>query len=96
MPLGVYIAVPFCKSKCSFCNFAAGVFSRDLLQSFVDRVCDHIARTEETAASLGVALEHEVDTIYLGGGTPTTLEPEQLSGLLSCVRNHFRVTDAAD
>ena len=96
MPLGIYIAVPFCKSKCSFCNFAAGVFSRDLLQSFVDRVCDHIARTEETAASLGVAFECEVDTIYLGGGTPTTLEPEQLSGLFSCVRNHFRVTDDAE
>jgi len=95
MPTGIYISVPFCKQKCSFCNFASGVFSRHLMQRYVERVCDDISHVGSTAASLGGALDRSVDTVYFGGGTPTTLAPEQLSQLFSAVRNVFDVaTDA--
>jgi len=96
MPTGFYISVPFCKQKCSFCNFASGVFSRDLVQRYVDRVCDDIAHAKSTAASLGATFDRSVDTVYFGGGTPTTLAPGQLSQLLSAVRNAFDVTDTAE
>lgn len=96
MPLGIYISVPFCKSKCSFCNFASGVFSRDLLQCFVDRVCNDMAYAGESVAALGGVLEREVETIYVGGGTPTTLAPEQLSQLFTTLRNNFAVLHDAE
>ena len=43
MPLGLYISVPFCRTKCSYCNFASDVFSRAVFQRYVDRVCSDIA-----------------------------------------------------
>src|SRR3954466_16206536 len=96
MPTGIYISVPFCKQKCSFCNFASGVFSRDLMQRYVDRVCGDIAHAEAAAISLGTHLDQHGDTIYLGGGTPTTLAPEQLSQLFSAVGKAFDVTAHAE
>ena len=95
MPTGIYISVPFCKQKCSFCNFASGVFSRGLMQRYVDRVCNDIAVAQSTVASLGADFDSRIDTVYLGGGTPTTLAPEQLSQVFSAVRHAFDVdTDA--
>jgi oxygen-independent coproporphyrinogen-3 oxidase len=96
MPTGIYISVPFCRQKCSFCNFASGVFSRDLVQRFVDRVCNDIARADVLADSVGARFDRTVDTIYLGGGTPTTLLPQQLSQLLASVRSKFNVVDDAE
>ncbi len=83
MPLGVYISIPFCRSKCSYCNFASGVFSGAMFGSYVDRVCDDISRAGEIALKMQGHLEREVETIYLGGGTPTVLAPadgDDLSG----------------
>src|SRR5437588_5153305 len=71
--LGLYISVPFCRSKCSFCNFASGVFSRDKMNGYVARLQDEIAGAEALAASFGARFERELDSVYLGGGTPTTL-----------------------
>ena len=78
VPLGVYISVPFCRTKCTYCNFASGVFSRAVFKRYVDRVCSDIASAERDAADMGGKFEREVDSIYLGGGTPTVLEPAQL------------------
>src|SRR6201993_98367 len=68
--LGIYISVPFCKTKCSYCNFASDVFSRAVFARYVDRVCGDIQSARNTAAEMGGHLEAEVDSIYLGGGTP--------------------------
>jgi oxygen-independent coproporphyrinogen-3 oxidase len=96
MALGIYISVPFCRSKCSFCNFASGVFSRDRLQRYVDRILADIAASPRLAEGVGADLDRDVDTLYLGGGTPSTLAPEQLEQLVRAVRGHFQVTPQAE
>jgi oxygen-independent coproporphyrinogen-3 oxidase len=94
--LGIYISVPFCRTKCSYCNFASDVFSRVVFQKYVDRVGEDIARAPQTAAEMGGHFEREVDSIYLGGGTPTVLEPAQLERLFAAVRGHFEVAANAE
>jgi len=96
MPVGVYISVPFCRSKCSFCNFASGVFPRDKMNGYVERVKMEIAHAERLAHSLGAAFEKEVDSIYLGGGTPTTLAPEHLGQLFDALHHGFEIRPDAE
>jgi oxygen-independent coproporphyrinogen III oxidase len=95
VPLGIYISVPFCRTKCSYCNFASDVFSRAVFERYVDRVCADIAHASQSAAELGGRIEQQVDSIYLGGGTPTVLEAGQLRRIFDAVRAQFSVlTDA--
>jgi oxygen-independent coproporphyrinogen-3 oxidase len=97
MPLGLYISVPFCKQKCTFCNFASGVFPREKMQSYVDRVCDDMAHADEIADyALGRLDDRHVDSVYLGGGTPTVLAPEQLCQLFDAARKNFAVQPDAE
>jgi len=69
LALGIYISVPFCRTKCSYCNFTSDVFSRVVFERYVDRVCAHIRNAPQIAAEMGSRIEPEVDSIYLGGGT---------------------------
>src|SRR6476646_7970399 len=96
MPLGLYLSVPFCRTKCTFCNFASDVFSRALFEHYVDRVCADIHTTLETAKQMGGRLEPEVDSLYLGGGTPTFLDCQQLERLCVTVRQNFRLLSEAE
>jgi putative oxygen-independent coproporphyrinogen III oxidase len=96
MPVGVYISVPFCRTKCSFCNFASDVFSRGRMQGYVDRVVQDIAAAPSVAQEFEAELPREADSIYLGGGTPSTLAPEQLIQLFDAVRKNFGVSDDAE
>src|ERR1700739_1411914 len=83
--LGVYISVPFCRTKCSYCNFASDVFSRAVFARYVDRVCSDIENAMKTVAEMGGRVDPEVDSIYLGGGTPTLLEAAQLHRMFDAV-----------
>jgi oxygen-independent coproporphyrinogen-3 oxidase len=95
VPLGIYISVPFCKTKCSYCNFASDVFSRVVFERYVDRVSADIENAPRIAQEMSGQIEKEVDSIYLGGGTPTVLEIEQLQRIFAAVRTQFDVrTDA--
>jgi len=96
VPLGIYISVPFCRTKCSYCNFASDVFSNKVFERYVDRVCSDIAGAEQTARDMGGRLEREVDSIYLGGGTPTVLEAGQLQRMFNSVPNEFSVSADAE
>ena len=96
MPLGIYISVPFCKTKCSYCNFASDVFSRAVFERYVDRVCIDISNAPQIATEMGGHLDQEVDSIYLGGGTPTVLEVQQLQRLFDTVRQQFEVRPDAE
>jgi oxygen-independent coproporphyrinogen-3 oxidase len=89
--LGIYISVPFCRTKCSYCNFASDVFSRVVFERYVDRVCADVARSSQIAQEMGGQIEHEVDSIYLGGGTPTVLDPAQLQRIFDAARCQFSV-----
>ena len=96
VPLGIYISVPFCRTKCSFCNFASDVFSRAVFERYVDRVCADVATAPHLANEMGGELDDEVDSIYLGGGTPTVLDPAQLQRIFDAVRNQFSVSPDAE
>jgi len=96
MALGIYISVPFCRTKCSYCNFASDVFSRAVFDRYVDRVCADIAHAPQTAEEMGGHFEHEVDSIYLGGGTPTVLEAAQLQRIFDAVRGQFSLRPDAE
>jgi oxygen-independent coproporphyrinogen-3 oxidase len=96
MPLGIYISVPFCRTKCSYCNFASDVFSRVVFERYVDRVCADIENAPQVAAERGGQMERTVDSIYLGGGTPTVLEGAQLERMFDAVQRRFEVTRAAE
>jgi len=94
--LGIYISVPFCRTKCSYCNFASDVFSRAMFEKYVNRVCANIIRSDHIAEEMGGQFEREVDSIYLGGGTPTVLEGAQLIRMFDAVRSQFTVTPEAE
>ena len=96
MPLGLYISVPFCRTKCSFCNFASGVFSRPLLERYVAHLERDLRRAELIAEQAGGCFEREVDSIYLGGGTPSILAPEQLKRIFASIDGSFAVQSAAE
>jgi oxygen-independent coproporphyrinogen-3 oxidase len=96
VPLGIYISVPFCRTKCSYCNFASDVFSRVVFERYVDRVCDDLANASKIADEMGARLEQEVDSIYVGGGTPTVLESAQLQRIVDTVRRQFSVPPDAE
>jgi oxygen-independent coproporphyrinogen-3 oxidase len=94
--LGIYISVPFCRTKCTYCNFASDVFSRAVFERYVDRVCADIANAPRIANEMRGELDREVDSIYLGGGTPTVLEPSQLQRIFDAVRSQFQVSPDAE
>jgi oxygen-independent coproporphyrinogen-3 oxidase len=96
MPLGIYISVPFCRTKCSYCNFASDVFSRTVFERYVDRVCVDIANAPQVATEMGGQIERAVDSIYLGGGTPTVLDAAQLERIFIEVRQQFDVSPGAE
>lgn len=96
MALGLYISVPFCRTKCTYCNFASDVFSRAVFERYVERVCADLAHAPQIAKDMGGQIEQDVDTIYLGGGTPTVLDASQLRRVFNAVRQQFRVSADAE
>ena len=96
LPVGLYISVPFCRSKCTFCNFASDVFSRARFDAYVARVERDVAQAQETAAAMGGEFQRQVDSVYLGGGTPTVLDPAQLERVFRAVRERFDVAADAE
>jgi oxygen-independent coproporphyrinogen III oxidase len=91
MALGLYLSVPFCRTKCTYCNFASDVFSRAVFERYVHRVCADIHSTASTAAQMGGRLDQVVDSIYLGGGTPTILDCQQLERIFVTIGQNFRL-----
>jgi oxygen-independent coproporphyrinogen-3 oxidase len=94
--LGIYVSVPFCRAKCSFCNFASGVSSPQAIEAYVERLCQEIIEAPRTAAHLQADLPHRVDTVYFGGGTPSLLEPGQLRRIFRSLRETFDITPGAE
>ncbi|HEV2645137.1 MAG TPA: radical SAM family heme chaperone HemW [Acidobacteriaceae bacterium] len=94
--VGVYISVPFCRAKCTYCNFASGVFGAERMDAYVDRVCGEVAHVRRAALGMGAELPQRVDTIFLGGGTPSLLSAEQMGRLFGAVRGEFEVVRGAE
>jgi oxygen-independent coproporphyrinogen-3 oxidase len=96
MPLGLYISIPFCRTKCSYCNFASDVFSRTVFERYVERVAYDIGHAHETAKLMGGDIDAMVDSIFLGGGTPTILDIAQLERLFVTISQKFTVQPHAE
>lgn len=96
MSLGIYISIPFCRSKCTYCNFASGVFSAAQMGRYVERLIEDMQWLRGHADDLGVAMPETVDSIYLGGGTPSLLPPEELKKLFFTVRQEFKILPKAE
>jgi oxygen-independent coproporphyrinogen-3 oxidase len=87
--LGIYVSIPFCRSKCTYCNFASGVFPASDHERYVQRVIAELDGAEAWSEKMGVELPRRVDTVYLGGGTPSLLAPELIAQLFSGMRAEF-------
>lgn len=83
----LYVGIPFCPSRCSYCSFVMASIERaeKLIEPYTKLLCEEIKQTAEIANKLGLRLE----TVYFGGGTPTTLSAEQLDTVLRTVNNSF-------
>lgn len=83
----LYISIPFCPTRCDYCSFVSQtvVQAKKLIPTYVEQLCREIAYTGELARQLGLRLE----TVYFGGGTPTTLSAEQLTAMFRAVENAF-------
>ena len=78
--VGIYVQVPFCQTKCTYCNFHTGAFSRSLYAPYVDAVCREIRSAQRGLTA---------DTVYIGGGTPSLLDPAHLERILAAIRDAF-------
>lgn len=83
----LYVGIPFCPSRCSYCSFVMSSVERakKLIEPYTELLCEEIKATAQIASNLGLRLE----TVYFGGGTPTTLNAEQLDRVLKTVTNSF-------
>lgn len=94
--LGVYVSVPFCRAKCSFCNFASGVSSAERISDYVRRICAEIDGAAKKGQRIGAQLPRVVDTVYFGGGTPSLLDSEQLREIFAALRRQFALQSGAE
>lgn len=84
-PLGLYLHIPFCRQRCDFCAFYLEIHRADRAETFVQSLIREIG----LSAQQQVAAGRPIQSVYLGGGTPTVLTATQLTAILSEVRTHF-------
>ena len=94
--LGLYLSIPFCKAKCTFCNFASDVFAPHRLDPYVARLQAEIRSAPSLPRLTGADLPHTVDTLYFGGGTPSLLSAAHLTTIFEALRDTFHLTPDAE
>ncbi len=97
--LGVYLQVPFCASKCSFCNFSSRVVPQKVYDRYCQALLEEINRLPEFYAAAGIAhglLKVPVDSVYIGGGTPSLLGGERLANVVGNLQHQFRIAPSAE
>ena len=95
-PLGIYVSVPFCRSKCTYCNFASGVYPSSEQERYVGRLLKDLTDARAWGSQAGVDLPRAVDTVYLGGGTPTLLRADLIRRLFAALRAEFSFHSQAE
>jgi oxygen-independent coproporphyrinogen III oxidase len=87
MKAGIYLHIPFCKSRCSYCDFATDVFkNNDAVERYVSAICGEISNSE-------FQISNSVETVYFGGGTPSLLSPKQVEKILNSIHKQFAVDE---
>lgn len=92
--VSLYIGIPFCPTRCLYCSFTSQSikFTSKFVEPYLEALKKEIAYTAKIARELGVSIE----TIYMGGGTPTSLTAPQMDNLLTCLEQHFDLTQAKE
>ncbi|HEU0251514.1 MAG TPA: radical SAM family heme chaperone HemW [Pyrinomonadaceae bacterium] len=85
---GLYVHIPFCSSRCSYCDFATGLYQSELAERYVSALAHEIRATTYA--------RQRVDTIYFGGGTPSLLSPAQLERILTALHDQFEIDDTSE
>ena len=88
--LGLYIHIPFCKSKCLYCDFYSLPRSEEMMDRYTAALMKHLQELAPHAAA------NRVDTVYFGGGTPSYLGVKRLKALLWCIKKHYHVDKGAE
>ncbi len=89
--LGIYIHIPFCRQKCAYCDFYSyPPHDERIYESYVDAVISHMKSYKSVGA------DYSPDTVYIGGGTPTCLPPEEMLRLIRGIRSSFRIQKDAE
>ena len=86
---GIYIHIPFCRSRCSYCDFATGIYQAHAAERYTRAVVREIGKWNEVGP-------FAVNTIYFGGGTPSTLLPQELQAIVFAIRERFDVDPNAE
>lgn len=94
--LGLYVSIPFCRAKCTFCNFASDAFAPGRLPAYLDVLGAEIAAAPARLGQLNAAAHTAVDSIYLGGGTPSLLAAEDVQQLFAQIRSVFVLAPDAE
>ena len=89
-PLGLYLHIPFCRSKCAYCDFYSLSGREDRMDAYTAALERHLIEVAPQAA------QHSVDTVYFGGGTPSYLGEKRLAKLLKAVKKHYHVDPHAE
>lgn len=92
---GIYIHIPFCKSRCPYCDFHSSLCNSELRPAYVSALIDEIKTLRRSREFVNESLG-EVDTLYIGGGTPSVLSEAELSEILLTARESFNITDDAE
>lgn len=90
MNLGLYIHIPFCKQKCLYCDFPSYSHLESLYESYIDALCREITGQGVLFSS------YQVDTIYIGGGTPSVLPAALLLKVIGALKESFTITSDAE
>jgi oxygen-independent coproporphyrinogen-3 oxidase len=85
---GLYVHIPFCSSRCSYCDFATGLYQSDLAERYVQGLINEISDSQYAG--------EVVDTIYFGGGTPSLLAPAQLERILASLYERFKIETGSE
>lgn len=88
--LGLYIHIPFCKQKCNYCDFYSLGCQENNIPSYIDALCEHIKKEAP------LYKEYEIDTIFLGGGTPSLIEIKDLEKLVKVIKGNLSITQGAE
>src|SRR5215510_7538825 len=85
---GLYVHIPFCSSRCSYCDFATGLYQSELAERYVAVLIEEIKTSRHSGAN--------VDTVYFGGGTPSLLAPAQLGRIVVTLSERFEIDAASE
>ncbi len=95
-PLGLYLSIPFCRSKCTYCNFASGVFPASYFERYVERLEEDLYGMREQTGRWGADLPKRINSMYFGGGTPSLLPAPLLRRIFRAIRSEFAIDSEAE